>query len=110
MSLLGLILGSLLERNLAQPEVQRGARALAGDVVVQAGKMTVSLRFDGGDITVVRGAVEQPRAQVVGSLEALMNLALGGGMVGPWLSGRLKTRGSLITLLRMRRLLQVGEA
>ena len=37
-----------------------------------------------------------------------MNLALGGGMVGPWLAGRLKTRGSLLLLLKMRRILQVS--
>jgi hypothetical protein len=36
-----------------------------------------------------------------------MGLSLGRGMVGPVLAGRLKPRGSLVQLLRIRRLLRV---
>lgn len=107
MSLLGLILASILERNLADPALQRSAARLRGDVVVQAGEMIVTLSFAEGGVTVRRGAAERPRAAVRGSLDTLMGLSLGRGMVGPVLAGRLKPRGSLLQLLRMRRLLRV---
>jgi len=107
MNLLGLILASILERNLADPARQRGAARLRGDVVVQAGEMVVTLSFAEGGVTVRRGAAEHPRAAVRGSLDTLMGLSLGRGMVGPVLAGRLKPRGSLLQLWRIRRLLQV---
>jgi hypothetical protein len=105
MNLLGLILGSIIDRNLARPENNRRGQRLTGDLVVQAGQMTVTLAFGGGRVTVSRGPAESPRSAVAGSLDALMNLALGGGMVGPWLTGKLKTQGSLLFLLRVKPLL-----
>lgn len=107
MNLLGLILGNIIERNLADPARQRGAARLRGDVVVQAGEMIVTLSFAESGVTVRRGAAARPRAAVRGSLDTLMGLALGRGMVGPVLAGRLKPQGSLLQLLRMRRLLRV---
>jgi hypothetical protein len=107
MNLLGLILAGIIERNLEdQAKLQRFEK-LDAEVVVKAGEMAVTLRFEKGQLTVSRGVAEKPRAQVAGSLDALMALSLGGGMVGPWLAGRLKTRGSLLLLLGLRRLLQV---
>ena len=105
MSLLGLILGSIIDRNLARPEHRQRGEKLAGSLVVQAGEMIVTLAFEGGRVRVSRGAADSPRSAVAGSLDALMALALGGGMVGPWLTGRLKTRGSLLFLLRVKPLL-----
>lgn len=108
MNLLGLILGDIMERSLADPDRRRRYAALVpAEVVVRAGEMTVTLGFEREALVVRRGAAERPRAQVAGSLDALMDLSLGGGMVGPWLTGRLKTRGSLLLLLRLRPLLQV---
>jgi len=107
MNLLGLILAGIIERNLEDQEKRQRFEKLDAEVVVRAGEMAVTLRFGGGRLVVSRGASERPRAQVAGSLDALMALSLGGGMVGPWLAGRLKTRGSLLLLLRLRRLLQV---
>jgi hypothetical protein len=34
-------------------------------------------------------------------MQALMNVALGGGLVGPWLAGRLRTRGNPLLLLKV---------
>ena len=108
MNLLGLILGDIMQRGLERPENQRRfARLAPADVVVRAGEMAVTLRFEEHQLVVRRGAAERPRAQVAGALDELMALSLGGGMVGPWLAGRLKTRGSLLLLLKMRRLMQV---
>lgn len=108
MNLLGLILGSIIERNLVDAQKRRRFEKLSGKVVVQASEMIITLKFERGKLRIARGPVEGAKAQVRGSLEELMNLALGGGMVGPWLAGRLKTRGSLLLLLKMRRLLQVS--
>ena len=109
MNLLGLILGSLIERNLSDPELKRRFDKLEGAVAVQAGRMAITLRFTRGSLVVARGAAEGARAAVAGSLDTLMGLALGSGMVGPYLSGRLKARG-LLMLLRLKPLLRAAEA
>lgn len=106
MNLLGLILGGIIERNLEHERHRRTFQRLGGEVEVRAGGMLVTMAFDAGRLTIRRGGAERPRARVGGSLDALMQLSLGGGMVGPWLSGKLKTGGSLLLLLRMRPLLQ----
>jgi hypothetical protein len=107
MNLLGLILSSILERNLEKPELQQRAEKLRAEVAVQAGDMAVTVAFQGGPVLVRRGRGEaRPRASVQGSLGAFTKLALGGGMVGPVLSGKLKPGGSLLLLLRIRKLLQ----
>lgn len=99
MSLLGLLLGSIIARRAELPDGQKRLAKLKGAVVVEAGQMIISMRFAEGRVTVSRGAVEKPRARVKGSMDALMKIALGGGMVGPWLAGRIKTQGSLPLLL-----------
>jgi hypothetical protein len=107
MNLLGLILASVIERNLEDADKLRRCQKLKGNVVVTAGEMSVTLTFEGGGVTVTRGAQEPCRARVQGGMGALIELALGGGLVSPWLAGRLKTKGSLLLLLKMRRLMQV---
>jgi len=101
MSLLGLLMGSIIERRAAQPEIIKRIEKLRGGLVVEAGTMTITLLFAEGKVTVLRGAAEGARARVRGSMNALLNISLGKGMVGPWLSGRIKTKGSLLMLLRV---------
>jgi hypothetical protein len=102
MNLLGLILGSLIERNVAgDPELKRRFDRLEGAVAVTAGRMAITLRFGRGSLTVERGAAAGTRASVRGSLDTLMGLSLGKGMVGPFLSGKLKARGTLFLLKLM---------
>lgn len=107
MSLLGLLLGNMLERQVIKAEHQRRLARLRGDVLVEVGEMAITLRFGDGALTVLRGAREKPRARVRGSMDALLGIALGGSMVGPWLSGAIKTKGNLFLLLRMIPLLRV---
>jgi hypothetical protein len=101
MSLLGLLLGSIIARQADRPETIKRLERLRGAMVVEAGTMTITLQFADGKVTILRGAVEGARARVRGSMEALLNISLGKGMVGPWLTGRIKTRGSLIMLLKV---------
>jgi hypothetical protein len=100
MNLLGLLLASLVERQAARAEHARRLQRLRGDLVVEAGRMTITLVFGAGHVTIRRGASDRPRAWVKGSLDALLGVSLGRGMVGPWLRGTLRTRGSLPLLLR----------
>lgn len=101
MNLLGLLLGSIIERRVALDKAKHRLQKLRGTVVVEAGQMAISMAFGEGRVTIRRGVVDKPRARVRGSMEALMGIALGGGMVGPWLAGRIKTRGSLPMLLKV---------
>ncbi|MDY0003078.1 MAG: hypothetical protein RBU30_17395 [Polyangia bacterium] len=107
MSLLGLLLGSIIARRAESPGGQKKLAKLKGDVVVEAGQMVITMRFAEGKVTISRGAVEGPRARVKGSMDALMKISLGGGMVGPWLAGRIKTQGSLPMLLGVMPLMKV---
>jgi hypothetical protein len=100
MNLLGLLLGNLMSRQAQLPGNARRLTKLKGDLVVEAGRMTITLAFGSGQVTIRRGTSERPRAWVKGSLEALLQVSLGGGMVRPWLRGDLRTRGSIPLLLR----------
>ncbi len=101
MSLLGLLLGNIIERQADQPDIIKRLNKLRGALVVEAGTMTITMQFADGKVTILRGAAEGARARVRGSMEALLNISLGMGMVGPWLAGRIKTKGSLLMLLRV---------
>lgn len=101
MSLLGLILASIIERNCEREENLARLAKLSGAVQVTAGEMVVTLRFDQGHLTVIRGPDDKARASVSGTMDSLMGVALGKGMVGPWLAGRLKVSGNLFMLLKM---------
>jgi hypothetical protein len=106
MNLLGLLLRSILKRNLDDPAKASRATRLHGEVAVRGGRMRVTLRFAESGITITRAAAERPRARVEGSLAAFLGVALGKGLVSAWLSGRLSARGNLFFLLRMLPLLR----
>ena len=106
MSLLGLMLGNIIDRQSDRPEVVKRLQKLRGALVVEAGHMTITMQFGDGKVTIKRGPVDSPKAKVRGSMSAMLDISLGGGMVGPYLSGRIKTRGSLLMLLRVLPLLR----
>jgi hypothetical protein len=110
MNLLGLLLHSILQRNLADPVKASRATHLRGEVAVRGGRMRVRLRFEESGITITRRAAARPRARVEGSLAALLGVALGRGLVSAWLSGRLSARGNLLFLLRMLPLLRSARS
>ncbi len=106
MNLLGLLLRSILERNLADPAKAGRAARLRGEVAVRGGKMRVTLKFAEGSITITRAAAAKPRARVEGSLAAFLGVARGKGLAGAWLSGRLSAKGNLLFLLKILPLLR----
>jgi ubiquinone biosynthesis protein UbiJ len=110
MNLLGLLLRSILERNLADPAKAGRAARLKGEVAVRGGKMRVTLRFAPEGVTITRAAAARPRARVEGSLAAFLGVAQGKGIVSAWLSGRLSAKGNLLFLLKIMPLLRSAPA
>ena len=108
MSLLGLMLGEVLEANVAQPRGAALARQLRGAVGVRAGGMTVTIRFDRGNVTVARGLDADVRARVKGSLDALLQVSLGRGAIRSFLTGDIGFGGNPFFLLKVLPLLRVG--
>jgi hypothetical protein len=113
MNLLGYILRSLVERNL---NTQKGARALSkmkGTVLVGASRMTVTLDFSGEDLEMQvggQGPQGKPDVRVRGSMDALLGVSLGKGMIWPVMTRRLKVGGKVWRLLRMLPLLKAEGA
>lgn len=107
MNLLGLILATVLEKNLEKPENRRRAEHLEGSVGVRAGRMVVTLRCRPGQITVASGLDDRCRARVSGPMEAFLDVALGKGLVGHVVSGRVKIGGNPFFLLKLLPLLRV---
>jgi len=110
MSLLGLMLGEVLEANVAQPRGAALARQLRGAMGVRAGGMTVTIRFDRGNVTVARGLDRALKARVKGSLEALLQVALGRGAIKSFLAGEIGFGGNPFFLLKALPLLRVASA
>jgi SCP-2 sterol transfer family protein len=107
MNLVGYLLRSLIDRNL---QTEKGARVLAkmkGTVLVGASDMRITLDFSGEDLVIAVGEQGKADARVCGNMDALLGVALGHGMVGPVLSGKLKVGGKVWRLLKMLKLLKV---
>jgi len=112
-SLLALLLRNLLATNLADERLAARARTLHGDVLVDAGGMTVTLRFGDAGVEVVTGVpadAGRPRARVRGSLTTFLALSTGGGVAGPVLSGALRIGGNPFVLLRLMRLIRAPKS
>jgi hypothetical protein len=110
MNLLGYILRSLVERNL---ETESGARVLKKmnrTVLVGASDMRITLDFSGADLVMAVGQEERTDARVSGSMDTLLGVSLGKGMVWPVMTGKLKVGGKVWRLLRMLKLLDAGSS
>ena len=108
MNLLGLLLRSILERRLTDEAARKRAARLRGDLLVQGGRMRVTLRFADGHVTITRTTSKRPRARVAGTLTGFLAVARGGGIVRPLLRGELKAGGNLVWLLRILPLLRTA--
>jgi len=106
MNLVGYILAALIERNLQTEAGQRAFAKMKGTVLVGASKMAVTLDFTGEDLVMSVGQRGKPGARVAGSMDTLLGVSLGRGMVGPVLSGKLKIGGKAWRLLRMLKLMK----
>jgi hypothetical protein len=66
----------------------------------------VTLDFSGEDLIMSVGRDGKPDVRVRGSMAALLDIALGKGMVAPVLTGRLKLGGKAWRLLRLLKLMR----
>ena len=110
LNLLGLMLGGILEENIASPRGSDLVRKLRGAVGVTAGKMQITLRFHEDGITVVRGIEPGTRARVKGSLDGLLQVSLGRGAVRSFLAGEVPFSGNPLFVLKMLPLLRVDRS
>ena len=110
LNLLGLMLGGILEENIASPRGSDLVRKLRGAVGVTAGKMRITLRFHEDGITVVRGIEPGTRARVKGSLDGLLQVSLGRGAVRSFLAGEVSFSGNPLFVLKILPLLRVDRS
>jgi hypothetical protein len=108
MNILGLLMRGLLSDNLSKPRNLKRGQRMKGDIAVKAGKMTVTLRFVEGHLTIIRGETEKPRARVGGDMSTLLGVVTGKGMVWPFLTGKLKIGGNPFVLLKMLPFIKAG--
>lgn len=101
MNLLGLLLAQVIGRNLATETGARRSRALRGAVGVTAGKMSITLRFGNGPLTMARGLDGRLDAAVRGGLDGLLQVSLGRSVVGAFLGGAVRFSGNPLLLLRL---------
>ena len=105
-SLLGLLLRDILVGGIRSPRGRAALAGLRGDVRVRAGTMSATLRFDGRRVVVLARADGPARAEVRGSMPAVVEVARGGSLLGPLLGGGLSFRGNPFVLLKMLPLLR----
>jgi hypothetical protein len=110
MNLLGLMLRSLLERQLHDPRAQRHFDALSGAVEIEARGMQVALAFEQDDVEIRRGGSPvRPIARIRGTLTAVLDAALGRHLLGHFLRGELSAWGKPLALWHLFALMHVRE-
>ncbi|MBN1608602.1 MAG: hypothetical protein JW940_18375 [Polyangiaceae bacterium] len=111
MNLLGLMLRSLLGRRLGDRSARRHFEALSGPVEVEAGAMQITLGFERSRLEIRRGkASARPLARIRGTLIAVLDAALGRGLLRHVLRGELSARGGPLVLWHLLALMRVPQA
>ncbi len=109
MSLLGLMIGGIIESGLANPEKAALVRRLKGKLGVTAGRMSLTLEFDRRSVIVTRGLDAPLKATIRGSLSALLGVSLGHGVTGSFLSGDIGLSGNPLFALKALPLFRVDR-
>ncbi len=112
MNLLGILMKTLLEANMAVRWKAWFARKITGDVRVQAGKMAVTLAFAGGNITIYGEERPNPRATVKGKMKGLLDIVTGCPFTVSWavLSGAVRIGGNIFLMLLMLPVIRAGKS
>ncbi len=106
LSLAGHMVASLLRRSCVDERNAARASRVRGDVAVDAGGMRLCLEFGRDEVRVRAGESAHPRASIVAPLDVLLDTALGRGVVGNFLRGRVRARGNPLVLWRMMKLMR----
>jgi hypothetical protein len=102
-SLLGLLLGQMFRDLLFDEKGWRWARGLRGDLEIQLGQMTATVRFDGGRLVVLHGPSPAPRARLSGDMTSFVQLARAGPMelAETLFRGGVRIRGNPVFLMQL---------
>jgi putative sterol carrier protein len=100
MSLLGLMMSRIVGDNLARPEGAARASKMSGRLGVTAGRMSLTIDFNQGIVSVTRGLGGPVKARVKGSLGSLMRIALGQGPIRSFLAGEVSIKGNPLFALK----------
>ena len=109
MSLLGLMIGGIIERGLDNPAKAALVGRLKGKLGVTAGRMSLTLEFDRRSVIVRRGLDLPLKATIRGSLGALLGVSLGQGIVGSFVSGDIGLSGNPLFALKTLPLFRVDR-
>ncbi len=99
MNLLGYLLRSVFDRAAHEENTARQLRKLKGRIEIGASSMKVFVKADGERMLISTEADGKPEARVWGTLDALLDMATGGGFVGALLSGKVRIGGKAWRLL-----------
>ncbi|MDJ0766192.1 MAG: SCP2 sterol-binding domain-containing protein [Myxococcota bacterium] len=107
MNLAGLMLGRILTENLTARRGTNRLSRLKGRLGVVAGRMPVTLDFDGHQVAITHGLTPPLRATVKGSLNGLLGVGMGKSATRAFVSGKVSVGGNPIFALRVLRLLRI---
>jgi len=101
MSVAGLIIKSIVERNISDPSRYKKISNVESIINIQAGKMKVHLVLNKGEITLAPGLHPNPTAGVAGTMDAIMNVGLMRfhKLPAAMLRGEFKLGGDIMALL-----------
>jgi ubiquinone biosynthesis protein UbiJ len=106
-NLFGLIIASILEKNLNEPKKRNLIRRHKSLINIQAGKMKVNLTLSGDNVTIKQGFNDEANAYVKGTLGALLNLGLRRRLIRTFLTGEIKIGGNILRLLPLMKLISI---
>lgn len=101
MSIMGLILKAIVDKNIADPVKFQKISAINSTINIQAGKMKVHLIMNNGELEIKHGWAVNPTASVAGSMEAIMNVGKGQYHKVPFsfITRNFKVSGNLMALM-----------
>lgn len=107
MSIMGLILKTILEKNISKTKKYNRVKNLNAIYNIGAGKMKVNVSFNNGEITVATGYAPEAVACVEGTLAAFVKIGAGGQFITPFLTRKLKVSGQITSLLPLLAVMRV---
>lgn len=110
MNLAGYFLRGLLRRGLAAGGPRLHLPLVGARYLIRSGGMEVTLSIKKEAVEIRRGRWPRIDATVEAELGPLVALLQGGGMIGPWLEGKVRVRGKFWRLFPLVRLLRAGLA
>ena len=109
MSLLGLMMGRIIERSTSNTKGADRVSRIKGRLGVTAGHMSVTLDFEDGSVSILPGLNQPLKAAVVGSLSALLNVSVEQRPIRSFLRGEVSLKGNPLFAFKVLPLFYVAE-